>query len=47
MYEVILELNSDMPTNDQTQLWIAQSFQISNIVRFAVRNPRDGLQPVP
>jgi uncharacterized protein (TIGR03437 family) len=47
LYEVILELNADLPTNDQTQLWIAQSFQISNIVRFAVRNPRDGIQPVP
>jgi uncharacterized protein (TIGR03437 family) len=45
LYEVILELNSDLPTNDQTQLWIAQSFQISNIVRFALRNPRDGVQP--
>jgi uncharacterized protein (TIGR03437 family) len=47
LYEVVLELNADLPTNDQTQMWIAQSFQISNIVRFAVRNPRDGIQPVP
>lgn len=45
LYEVVLELNSDLPTNDQTQLWIAQSFQISNIVRFAIRNPLDGIQP--
>lgn len=45
LYEVVLELNSDIPTNDQTQLWIAQSFQVSNIVRFAVRNPRDGVPP--
>jgi uncharacterized protein (TIGR03437 family) len=45
LYEVVLELNSDLPTNDGTQMWIAQSFQVSNIVRFAIRNPRDGLQP--
>jgi uncharacterized protein (TIGR03437 family) len=45
LYEVVLELNSDLPTNDDTQLWIAQSFQISNIVRFALRNPRDGIAP--
>jgi uncharacterized protein (TIGR03437 family) len=37
IYEVLLELNSDLPTNPQTQLTIAQSFQVSNIVTFPVQ----------
>lgn len=41
IYEVVLELNADMPTNPSTQLTIAQSFQVSNIVAFPVRNPND------
>jgi uncharacterized protein (TIGR03437 family) len=40
IYEVHLELNSDMDTNPRTQLTIAQSFQVSNIVTFALRNPK-------
>jgi uncharacterized protein (TIGR03437 family) len=40
VYEVHLELNSDLDTNPKTQATIAQSFQVSNIVTFAVRNPR-------
>ncbi len=40
IYEVQLELNSDIDTNPRTQLTIAQSVQVSNIVTFAVRNPR-------
>jgi uncharacterized protein (TIGR03437 family) len=38
IYEVQLELNSDIPTNPKTQLTIAQSFQVSNIVTFPVVN---------
>lgn len=41
LYEVMLELNADMPTNLETQLTIAQSFQVSNIVRFPLKNPAD------
>ncbi|MBY0505505.1 MAG: hypothetical protein K2X03_16450 [Bryobacteraceae bacterium] len=37
IYEVQLELNSDMPTDFQTQLTIAQSFQVSNIVTLAIQ----------
>ncbi len=37
IYEVQLELNSDLPTNSALQLTIAQSFQVSNIVTFAVK----------
>jgi uncharacterized protein (TIGR03437 family) len=37
IYEVQLELNSDLPTNDLTQLTIAQSFQVSNIVTLPVK----------
>ncbi|MDX2267250.1 MAG: hypothetical protein NW208_04035 [Bryobacter sp.] len=40
LYEVHLELNTDLDTNPATQLTIAQSFQVSNIVTFPVRNPR-------
>jgi uncharacterized protein (TIGR03437 family) len=41
VYKVVLQLNSDMPTNPQTQLTIAQDIYVSNIVTFAVRNPND------
>ena len=37
IYEVQLELNSDLPTNLLTQLTIAQSFQVSNIITLAVQ----------
>jgi len=37
VYEVQLELNSDMPTDNQTQLTIAQSFQVSNIITLAIK----------
>jgi uncharacterized protein (TIGR03437 family) len=40
IYEVHLELNSDLPTDPVTQLTISQSFQTSNIITFPVRNPR-------
>jgi hypothetical protein len=40
IYEVHLELNTDLDTNPVTQLTIAQSFQVSNIVTFAVKNFR-------
>ncbi len=39
LYEVHLELNSDLPTNSKTQLTIAQSFFVSNIVTIPVLNP--------
>ena len=38
LYQVVLELNSDLPTNPQTQLTIAQDIYVSNIVTFAVLN---------
>lgn len=37
VYEVHLELNSDLPTNPQTQITIAQDIYVSNIVTFPVR----------
>lgn len=37
LYEVILELNSDLPTNPKTQLTIAQYIYTSNIVTFPVK----------
>ena len=39
LYEVVLELNSDMPTNPVTQLTIAQDIYVSNIVGFPLFNP--------
>lgn len=39
IYEVHLELNSDLPTNPQTQLTIAQFLYVSNIVTIPVVNP--------
>jgi hypothetical protein len=41
MYELIVMLNSDMPTNPLTQMTIAQETFISNIVTFPVLNPFD------
>ena len=40
IYEVHLELNSDMPTNPVTQVTIAQDVYVSNIVSFPLFNPR-------
>jgi uncharacterized protein (TIGR03437 family) len=40
IYEVILELNSDLPTNPLTQVTIAQSFFVSNIVTIPIFNPK-------
>jgi hypothetical protein len=39
IYEVQLELNSDIPTNPRTQLTIAQDIFVSNIVTIPVFNP--------
>jgi hypothetical protein len=44
VYEVKLLLNPDIPTNPQTQLWIAQGFFVSNIVTFPVLNPSEATQ---
>ncbi|MBA3974841.1 MAG: hypothetical protein C0504_11565 [Candidatus Solibacter sp.] len=40
VYEVHLELNTDIPTNPRTPAWVAQSFQISNYFYIPVVNPR-------
>ncbi len=40
IYEVHLELNSDLPTNPLTQLTIAQDIYVSNVITFPVFNPR-------
>lgn len=47
IYEVHLELNSDMPTNPQTQVTIAQDIYVSNIVTFPLRNPAQDLAVTP
>lgn len=39
VYEVQLQLNSDIPTNPETQVFIAQSVFTSNIVTIPVVNP--------
>ena len=39
VFEVHLELNSDIPTNSGTQLTIAQDVYVSNIITFPVLNP--------
>ena len=39
LFEVKLELNSDIPTNPKTQLTIAQDIYVSNIVTFPLVNP--------
>jgi hypothetical protein len=41
VYEIRMQLNSDIPTNPQTQLTIAQDIYVSNIVTFAVVNPNE------
>ena len=44
IYEVQLELNSDLPTDPLTQLTIAQDIYVSNIVTFPVVNPNPPTQ---
>lgn len=39
IYEIHLELNSDIPTNPKTNVTVAQSFQVSNIFTIPVVNP--------
>jgi uncharacterized protein (TIGR03437 family) len=39
VYEVQLQLSTDLPDNDQTQLFIAQNVFTSNIVTVAIKNP--------
>jgi uncharacterized protein (TIGR03437 family) len=39
LFEVALQLNSDMPTDPLTNLYIAQDVYISNIVTFPLVNP--------
>jgi len=39
VFQVQLELNSDLPTDPLTQLTIAQFFYVSNIVTFPVKKP--------
>ncbi|MEZ5399518.1 MAG: hypothetical protein R2729_07595 [Bryobacteraceae bacterium] len=39
VFEVALELNSDLPSDEQTQLTIAQDIYVSNIVTLPVYNP--------
>jgi hypothetical protein len=45
VYEVHLELNSDLPTNSKTQVTIAQDIYVSNVVTFALKNPKDSVNP--
>ena len=45
LYQVVLELNSDLPTNPQTQMTIAQDIYVSNIVTFAVLNKNPSTVP--
>lgn len=45
IYEVQLELNSDLPTNPQTQMTIAQDIYTSNIVLIPVVNPNPNATP--
>jgi hypothetical protein len=39
VYELQLQLNSDIPTNPETQATIAQDIYISNVVTVPVNNP--------
>jgi uncharacterized protein (TIGR03437 family) len=39
LYKVVLELNSDLPTDPTTEMHIAQSIYVSNIATIAVVNP--------
>lgn len=41
IYEVHLELNSDLPTDDTTELTIAQDVYVSNVISFPVKNPNN------
>jgi len=41
VYEVHLELNTDIPTNAMTSAYIAQSYQISNYFKIPVVNPTE------
>ncbi len=47
VYQVDLELNSDLPTNPFTQLTIAQDIYVSNIVTFPVVNPNPQTESAP
>jgi uncharacterized protein (TIGR03437 family) len=47
VYRVELELNSDIPTNPNTQVTIAQDIYVSNIVTIPVFNPAQDLPPPP
>jgi uncharacterized protein (TIGR03437 family) len=47
LYEIVLELNRDLPTNPRTQLTIAQEWQVSNIVTIPVFNPNSDPIEVP
>lgn len=40
LYEVVLELNSSLPTNPVTQMTIAQDIYVSNIVTLPIFNPK-------
>jgi len=46
IFEVHLELNSDIPTDTATQLTIAQDVYVSNIITFPVKNPAPPDLPV-
>jgi hypothetical protein len=43
VYELRLQLNSDIPTNPQTQITIAQDIFVSNIATFPVVNPNEAV----
>src|SRR5207249_11904693 len=45
VYEVHLELNSDLPTDPFTQMTIAQYAYVSNIVTIPVLNPKPPTTP--
>jgi len=46
IYEVHLELNSDLPTNPLTQLTIAQDIYVSNIATIPLWNPNEQANPL-
>ena len=41
VYELVIQLNADIPTNPQTQITIAQDIFVSNIATFPVVNPNE------
>jgi uncharacterized protein (TIGR03437 family) len=43
VYELVLQLNSDIPTNPQTHITIAQDVYVSNIATFPVVNPNEAV----